>query len=218
MKKFLAVTLLLCCLFTACSDNDKSESISSEIPSVAEGEAGELITPDEDSDEYSLGEYRYSSDGTKLYYNESEYSTELMLTLEKYFKSFEENNYENYKSCLYPSYIDEMNGYLKENYDYDLETSFKNQRESLSEKMGGDFKVTRIKVEKTESDSVESYFEPLDETFGKDYYDEIKDGVDNLYYIKFYVMAENSEDTESLLVGGFEIVFAEKDGKYYTFG
>ena len=31
-------------------------------------------------------------------------------------------------------------------------------------------------------------------------------------------MAENSEDTESLLVGGFEIVFAEKDGKYYTFG
>lgn len=218
MKKFLAVAMLLCCFFTACSDNDKSESISSEIPSVAEGEAGELITPDEDSDEYNLGEYRYSSDGTKLYYNESEYSTELILTLEKYFKSFEENNYENYKSCLYPSYIDEMNGYLKENYDYDLETSFKNQRESLSEKMGGDFKVTRIKVEKTESDSVESYFEPLDETFGKDYYDEIKDSVDNLHYIKFYVMAENSEKTESLLVGGFEIVFAEKDGKYYTFG
>ena len=101
MKKFLAVTLLLCCLFTACSDNDKSESISSEIPSVAEGEAGELITPDEDSDEYSLGEYRYSSDGTKLYYNESEYSTELILTLEKYFKSFEENNYEIIGDMLY---------------------------------------------------------------------------------------------------------------------
>ena len=88
MKKFLAVTVLLCCLFTACSDNDKSES---EIPSVAEGEAGEVITPDEDDDEYGLGEYRYSSGGTKLYYDENEYSTELMLTLEKYFKSFEEN-------------------------------------------------------------------------------------------------------------------------------
>ncbi|MDE5621102.1 MAG: hypothetical protein K2I80_11405 [Ruminococcus sp.] len=217
MKKFLAVTaaVLSCCLFTACSDNDKQESISSEIP---EGEAGEVITPDEDDDEYGLGEYRYSSDGTKLYYDENEYSTELILTLEKYFKSFEENNYEDYKFCLYPSYIDEMNSYLNENYEYDLETSFQNQRESLSEKMGGDFKITRIRAEKAESDSVESYFKPLNETFAKDYYNEIKDSAENFHHLKFYVMAEDSEKTESLLVSGFEIVFAEKDGSYYTFG
>ena len=111
-----------------------------------------------------------------------------------------------------------MNSYLKENYEYDLETSFQNQRESLSEKMGGDFKITRIKAEKAESDSVESYFEPLNETFGKDYYSEIKDSTENFHHLKFYVMAEDSEKTESLLVSGFEIVFAEKDGNYYTFG
>ncbi|MDE6102350.1 MAG: hypothetical protein K2F73_05180 [Ruminococcus sp.] len=222
MKKFLVMTiaLLYCCSFTACGDGGKS-SPEKEIPSVAEGEVGEIITPAEDDNEYDLGSYRYTSGGIKLYYDENEYPDNIMLTLEKYFTSFAENDYEKYESCLYSSYIDEMNDFLEENYQYGLETSFKNQRESLSEKMGGDFKITRIKAEKPEATSdeaIENYFKRLNETFGKDYYSEIKDGVDGFHHLKFYIMAEDSEKTESLLVSEYEIVFAEKDSNYYTFG
>ncbi|MDE6092227.1 MAG: hypothetical protein K2G14_03940, partial [Ruminococcus sp.] len=82
-------------------------------------------------------------------------------------------------------------------------------------------KITRINDEKpqaTSDEAIEHYFKRLNETFGKDYYSEILDGVDGFHHLKFYIMAEDSEKTESLLVSEYEIVFAEKDSNYYTFG
>lgn len=221
MKKILA--LLLCGVFlTACSNNEISESSVSETEqlSVSEGEVGELITPDENDNDYSLGEYRYSSSGTKLYYNDDEYPTELILTLEKYFKSFAEDDFETYKSCLNSQYIEKMESYLEENYEYGLDTSFEKQRESLTEKMGGDFNITRIRAEKTEEtidETIDDYFSDLNEFFGDDFYSEVKENTDEFYHMTFYVIAENTENIESLLISEYEIIFAETDGKYYTF-
>lgn len=129
MKKIL--TVLLCvCFLTACGDGNKSESGVSEkeIPSVADGQTGEIITPDKSDKDYDLGEYRYSPSGTKLYFNDDEYPEKLILTLEKYFTAFAENDFEKYKSCLSSDYIDEMSVYLEKNYNYGLEKSFDNQR------------------------------------------------------------------------------------------
>ena len=211
MKKLL-ILILCCCMLTACGNK---------IPTVAEGELGEIITPDENDRDYDLGDYRYSHDGTKLYFNDDEYPKELILTLEKYFISFADNDFEKFKSCLYPAYIDNMTAFLEENYSYGLEESFKNQRESLTLKAGDDFKITRLRIEKTDGDStefIEDFFASFDESFEKDFYDEVKNSTDNLYHITFYVMAENSEKEEVLLLSGYEIVVAEKDGVYYTFG
>ena len=211
MKKLL-ILILCCCMLTACGNK---------IPSVAEGELGEIITPDENDGDYDLGDYRYSHDGTKLYFNDDEYPKDLILTLEKYFISFADNDFEKFKSCLYPAYIDNMTAFLEENYSYGLEESFKNQRESLTLKAGDDFKITRLRIEKTDGDStefIEDFFTSFDESFEKDFYDEVKNSTDNLYHITFYVMAENSEKEEVLLLSGYEIVVAEKDGVYYTFG
>lgn len=223
MKKILAAVLLCVCFLTACGDGDKSKPDISEkeIPSVADGRVGEIITPDKSGEDYDLGEYCYSSSGTKLYFNDDEYPEKLILTLEKYFTALSENDFKTYKSCLSPDYINEMSAYLEENYNYGLETSFDNQRKGLSEKMGGDFRITRLKAEKTaesSDDTIKEYFSALNDFFGKDFYSEIKDNVDSFYHMTFYVMAENTEQTESLLISGYQIVFAEKDGNYYTFG
>lgn len=223
MKKFLALILLCSCFLTACGNGGKSEPDISEteVPSVADGEVGEIIIPDENDKDYDLGKYRYSPSGTKLYFNDDDYPKELILTLEKYFIAFAENDFETYKSCLSPDYIDEMSAYLEENYNYGLETSFDNQRKGLSEKMNGDFRITRLRAEKTTESSdetIEEYFSALNDFFGKDFYSEIKDNADGFYHMTFYVMAENTEKTESLLINEYEIVFAEKDGLYYTFG
>lgn len=210
-------------MLTACGKNDKnsvSESIA-EVPSVAVGELGEIITPDENDKDYDLGEYRYSHDGTKLYFNDDEYPKELILTLEKYFESLAENDFEKFKSCLYPAYIDEMTAFLEENYSYGLDKSFQNQRENLTQKMGGDFKITRLRAEKTAEntdETIEEFFTSFNETFEKDFYTEVKNDVDNFYHMTFYVMAENSENEEILLLSEYEIIFAEKDGVYYTLG
>ncbi|MDE6672721.1 MAG: hypothetical protein K2K16_11070 [Ruminococcus sp.] len=211
MKKLL-ILILCCCMLSACGNK---------IPYVAEGELGEIITPDEKDKDYSLGEYRYSHYGTKLYFNEDDYPKDLILTFEKYFRSFTENDFETFKSCLYPAYIDNMTAFLEKNYSYGLDKSFENQRESLTEKAGDNFKITRLRIEKTDGDSeefIKEFFTSFDETFEKDFYTEVKNNTDNLYHITFYVMAENSENEEILLLSGYEIVFAEKDGVYYTFG
>ena len=218
MKKFLA--LIICfCMLTACGDGN-GKNIS-EMPSVADGETGELITPDENDRDYSLGEYRYSHYGTKLYFSDDDYPKDLVLTLEKYFIAFAENDFEKFKSCLYPLYVDEMTAFLEENYSYGLEKSFETQRESLTTKAGENFKITRLRLEKTEGDSTEliqDFFTSFDETFEKDFYDTVKNDTDNFYHVTFYVMAENEENEEILMLSGYEIVIAEKDGVYYTFG
>lgn len=184
---------------------------------------GELITPDEDSEEYDLGAYRISENGIKLYYEDSEYPAELAATLEKYFKSFETGDFESYKECIFPSYIETMEEYLQENYQYGLDKSFQTQCDNLNLNMGGSFEITRIKIEKpleveSEETGAEEFLDNLDGFFGKEYKESVKKDSDNLRYMTFSVMAKDADGNESLLVSSFYILFAEKDGKYYTFG
>lgn len=187
------------------------------------GSVGELITPDAGSEEEELGNYRISTGGVKLYYEEEEYPTELLLTLEKYFTAFANADYTGYSKSVFPSYITEMEEFLQRDFDYGLRTSFANQCMNLADTMSGDYRITRIKLEPTEQytegeDNIDGYFEALNEAFGKDYYAEVKEDSDELIDACFYVMAEDAFGKEIMLVSGYEIVFAEKDGRYYTFG
>ena len=183
----------------------------------------ELITPDEGAEDAELGSYKMSSSGVKLYYDDTEFSDELMLTLEKYFLSFPAADYNSYQKCMFPSYIDEMEGFLGKEYDYDLKTSFSKRCSSLADNMYGDYKITRIKLEAAPvydetKDNLETYFESLNEVFGKDYYEQVKSESDEVIDACFYIMGEDAYGQENPIVTGYEIVFAVKDGKYYTFG
>ena len=107
----------------------------------------DIISPEEGAEDSGLGTYRVSSSGVKLYYDETVFPAELMLTLEKYFTSFPSADYATYSRCVFPSYITEMESFLKNNYNYDLKTSFSKQCSSLADKMKGDYRITRIKLE-----------------------------------------------------------------------
>lgn len=116
-----------------------------------------------------------------------------------------------------------MNKYLEEDFDHDLKTSFASQCASLADNVNGDFIVTRIKVEPAPQfeegkDNIESYFSMLDDSFNKDYYSEVKAEADKFYDALFYVMVQDAYGDESLIISEYEIVFAEKDGRYYLFG
>ena len=89
--------------------------------------------------------------------------------------------------------------------------------------MGGSFEITRIKAEKpieveSEEAGAEEFLDNLDSFFGNNYKESVKNDCDNLRYMTFSVMAKDADGNESLLVSSFYILFAEKDGKYYTFG
>ena len=183
----------------------------------------ELITPDESDQEAELGAYKISSSGVKLYYDDTVFSDELMLTLEKYFLSFPSADYNTYQKCIFPSYIDEMEAFLTKEYDYDLKTSFSKRCSTLASNMNGDYRITRIKLETAPiydetKDNLENYFQSLDDVFGKDYYEQVKSESDEVIDASFYVMGEDSYGNEGIIVSAYEIVFAVKDGKYYTFG
>ena len=199
------------------SVTEKSNNDASDGKNNSSGTLGEKITPDEDNAEYDLGEYYVSDGGVKLYFDTEEFPEELALFMEKYFDTYVNRNFEEYRQCIYPSYVDEMYTFLQKDFNYGLDTSFSNHCDTLEAQMGGEYTITRIKLETYDGD-VTKFFEYPSSCFGKDYYAEIKDEVDKFYDMLFFVMAKDSDGKEDLLVSECEIVIAEKDGRFYTFG
>ncbi|MBQ8961082.1 MAG: hypothetical protein IJ071_07680 [Ruminococcus sp.] len=219
VKQILAAAAAcICCVSSASCVRSDVPGSQPEI-SVGDEGVGEVITPDPESLEADLGDYRFSSTGVKLYYDSTQIPTGIMLALEKYFTSYAQRDYETYKTCVYPGYVDSMEAYLQSEYGYGQEESFGIQCDNLNANAGGDFTVTRVRAEQTGSESMEPFFSYLNECFGEDYYDQISKDSDSMYDLYFSIMVkpEGSEE-ETLLISDFEIVFAEKDGVYYTFG
>ena len=203
--------------------NEKIKNAKVSDKSVELGSVGETVTPAEGSEEYELGEYRISDNGIKLYYDDKEFSDELMLSLAEYFTAVSAADYETYSSFILPSYIEKMETFLKENYDSDHKTSFAKRCSSFATQMNGDYRITRIKLETAEpheegKDNIDEFLSSLDEVFGDNYSEAIKSESDELIDAAFYVMAADSTGKETMLISDYEIVFAVKDGKYYTFG
>lgn len=244
----LIISAVLLGSFSACADTEKITSENSVTQTVSMGENGvtDIITPDENSEEHELGSYRMSENGIKLYYDDADIPTELMLTLEKYFTSFQNNDFELYKSVLAADYAERYNKYLIENYstedeEYNLKNSFELRCKYIRDYMiqeilgsydipeddnhSGDFKITRIKAEETtllEGETLdgltEDFFQDSNEIFETDYYNYIKEQSDSLEYFTFYIIAEGEDGEEHRIISGMDIVFAEKNGRYYTFG
>lgn len=89
----------------------------------------------------------------------------------------------------------------------------------------GDFKITRIKAEETtlfEGETLdgltEKFFQDNNDNFEMDYYNYIKEQSDSLKYFTFYIIAEGEDGEEHRIISEMDIVFAEKNDRYYTFG
>lgn len=218
-KMIAAAAAAVCCVSCVSCVKSGVESSSQSQISVGGDGVGELITPPTDSQEAELGQYRMSAGGVKLYYDDTQIPAQVMLALEKYFTSFAERDYEAYKECVFPGYVDSMEEYLQKDYGYGQEESFNIQCDNLSENIGGEFTVTRVKADPTGNEDMSGFFTYLNESFGRDYYAEVKGQSDNMYDLYFSIMADPGDGSgETLLISDFEIVFAERDGKFYTFG
>ncbi|MBR1591602.1 MAG: hypothetical protein IJ666_01120 [Ruminococcus sp.] len=215
MKKFFAFICSVLCLSAAgCQEKIDVTESSSETSQTS---TDEVITPDEDSEEYSLGSYKVSESGIKIYNENDAVPDDIMKTLETYFTSFQNRDFDTYKTCLFPGYADNMETYLQRDYEYGLQESFESQCDNLESMAGGEFNITRIRAVPTGEENFENFFDVLNEGFGVDYYSEVKEKSDSLNDLYFSIMAE-ADGEETLLISDFEIVFAQKDGKYYTFG
>lgn len=219
VKQIIAGAVACACCFScaSCVKSGVESSQQSSQVSVGEDGVGEIVSPDPSSEEAELGDYRLTANGVKLYYDDTQIPTQVMLALEKYFTSFAARDYEAYKECVFPGYIDSMEEYLQKDYGYGQEQSFNIQCDNLEENVGGPFTVTRIKAAQTGNQSMEGFFTYLNDSFGRDYYKEVAENSDNMYDLFFSIMVDPG-DGETLLISDFEIVFAEKDGKFYTFG
>ncbi len=240
-RKITAIFAAAVCLLNlaACSDGKNSSDGSS--VSVGENGLTEIVTPKEDSEEYELGSYRISAKGTKLYYDSEQVPDALMLALENYFLSFQNKDFEAYKNSLAFDYAERYGEYLQKDYGYGLDNSFNiqcgNIRDSMKSEItgeydvseideySGDFTITRIKADppelsenETVEDRTKEFFSYLDEIFEMDYYEYIKEQADDIKYLTFYIIADGEDGEEHRIISGVDIVFAEKDGKYYTFG
>ena len=112
-KMIAAAAAAVCCVSCVSCVKSGVESSSQSQVSVGGDGVGELITPPTDSQEAELGQYRMSAGGVKLYYDDTQIPAQVMLALEKYFTSFAERDYEAYKECVFPGYVDSMEEYLQ---------------------------------------------------------------------------------------------------------
>ena len=128
MRMIAAAAAAICALSCVSCKSSKDASISVSENGSDGAAVGELITPTEGSAEYNLGQYRMSSNGIKLYYDD-DVPEELMLALENYFLTFQNNDFEGYKAALFPDYAERYEKYLPNEYDYSLDNSFKLNRE-----------------------------------------------------------------------------------------
>ena len=256
MRMIAAAAAAICALSCVSCKSSKDTSLSVSENGSDGAAVGELITPTEGSAEYNLGQYRMSSNGIKLYHDD-DVPEELMLALENYFLTFQNNDFEGYKAALFPDYAERYEKYLQNEYDYSLDNSFKLNREKLCQivanersehnestedsEPSGEFKITRIKAQRPDltgntpsdllmqEDSTEpttqsleelekNAFSYYDDVFEIDYYDFVKQNCDSIEYLNFYIYASDEDGDEYPLIGDIDIIFAVKDGKYYTFG
>ncbi len=244
LAAFSAALCLICCASCGKETTIKvDESVSGSSSTGTETEdtsptVGELVEPKEDSAEYELGSYRMSSTGIKFYFDDT-VPVELMYALDKYFTSFQNSDFETYKTLIFPDYAERYGKYLDENYQYGLDHSFELSCQNLRSIMQrsvaghdgepsdytGDFTITRIKAEPSELEDSETseehssqLFTYLNETFGMDYYQFVEENSDEITSVCFYIYAKGEDDEEHLLISGYDIVFAVKDGNYYAFG
>ena len=246
-KRIFAAAAAAICLLTCVSCGKEAEiSVNENVsvntsPSAAADTAptvGDIVEPKEGSEEYDLGSYRVAADGVKFYYEEP-VSEELMFALDRYFTSFQNEDFETYQELIYPDYKERYGTYLQDEYEYGLEDSFKLNCENLrtimqnavagddgdSSQYTGDFTITRIKAEQPELSEGETLddlkadlFSYFNEIFDTDYYEYVKANSDDIEYVSFYIYAKGEDGAEHRLISGYEIAFAVVDGKYYTFG
>lgn len=216
-KIMTAAVAALCCIApTSCEKSAESSDVSASVE-IPESGVGDVVEPETGSDEFNLGNYRMSHSGVKLYYDDTVVPTDLMLTLEKYFTSYEKHDFETYKTCVFPGYTERMDTYLQSEYQYDINTSFEKQCENIKDMAGNEYTITRIRAVPAEEGDPEKFFSYLNDIFETDYYKEVQENSENLHDLMFYVMAEVNGE-EVLIIEDYEIVFAEKDGAFYTFG
>lgn len=243
----LAAAFSACILAACCTSCEKNNEESVSLPEIGENGVSDLISPAADSDEYELGQYYYSTNGTKLYCGDETVPVEAVLALDNYFLSFQNNDFEGYKSTIYPDYAERYETYLRDVYskeegvddDYSLKNSFDLRynmiRDTLKDtltyesdeekKFTGDYKLTRIRAEHpvyeegvTEEAFIQSFFESYKDVFETDYYEFVNNNVDRLLPLTMFVMASAEDGNEHKIVSEANIILAEKDGKYYTFG
>ncbi len=246
--KLSALALACACALScvSCEKNSASENNSSSVV-IGENSIGEIVTPEEGAEDYELGEYRVSGRGTKLYFGDDTIPDELMLALENYFLTLQNEDFEGYKNTIYPDYAERYDKYLREQYsgtmegsdEYTLKNSFDTQCANLKnmlidiltyeseseQEFTGDYKITRIRAERpvltegeTEKSRLENFFSYLNEIFGIDYQELVTSDTDNIEFITFFVIVEGEDGNEHKIIDAMDILFVEKDGKYYTFG
>lgn len=215
---------VLCTGLCSCSGTNKDEpSAASEIVVNADG-VGDLIEPPEDDPEYNLGTYRYSASGVKLYYEEENYPTDLLLFIEKLFSTYPARDYDTYRSCIHPTYVESMEEYLPKEFDYDLNTSFTNRCDTLNVQMGGSYRITRIRATvPMDGDFSDAFFDQLTPICGEGYGAKIREDSDKVYCVQLDIMVQTDEEGagEQIFFNnsdkGMGIVIVRKDGQYYAF-
>ena len=123
------------------------------------------------------------------------------------------------RRALWAAYLSYRRGFWRAE-DERAARYFTEQVDSAAVYVNDSTRITELKDGETRDEAIEKFFERLNDHFDKDYYAEVKEDTDNnfQYMLFFVIAADDATGTETQLVSEFEILFAEKDGKYYVFG
>lgn len=232
-KKIIAVGLVsvLSFSFFGCGTDKKNESsATSESSEVAVDKKNE-----NNSDESSEGSDNSSNivdESSVVYgeyeveYDKKELNESCANVIKDYFTAIEYQDYDAYKATLFPFYFEIYNNYLKDNYNYGMETSMEQLHQMLLDQAGTEnIVISGISVklaEVTEEDSedtdlAETYLAQYSALLGESFTKEAKANADNIVVVSF-TMTGTCDGEEKTIMENMELLMAEKDGVYTILG
>ena len=142
-KKIIAIGLVSVLAFSFCGcGTDKGSDSSSNSESSEDIADDKNVNSSDESSESSENSGNSVDESSVVYveyeveYDEKELDDYCANVIKDYFTAIEYQDYDAYKATLFPFYYETYNSYLKDNYNYGMETSMEQLHQMLLDSAG----------------------------------------------------------------------------------
>lgn len=227
-------------LFGCGEEKTDSKADSSSVSDTdTDSSADEDMTKDADSktedDSSAAGEEKAEYGAYDVVYDDT-VNEACAEVIKNYFTAIEEQNFADYKATLYDYYYEVYDGWLKDNYNYGMETTMEQMHQMLLDAAGGDgLVITGITVKPSETeissneesstedasaeetDLATQYLGIYENLLGEGFTEQVQQDVDEALVISF-TMTGTVGGEEKTIMENYDLMMVQKNGTYYILG
>ena len=157
----------------------------------------------------------------QVLYDKENLDPDCAAVVEEYFTAINNQDYEAYKTCIFPVYYEYMEQMLQEHYQYGMEQSFRKRCTGFLTEGHSSYRFTSLQLSYAADESLDSYFSSMKSVFGEDFQQDAEGAMESHHVVLFSLSGQyDNTGEERTLVQDNELIVAKakSDGRYYVFG